>query len=147
MFFRANYNVWSIKENQFDERWSFEKKIKFLAQYGIMAPSCHNTQPWKFKVVNNCLEIYPDVSKKLLIADPVGRGLYISLGCCLENIIIASRHFGLSSLVDFEVSTNINCPAIKIIFKENHPSNADYSDLFPFISEHKMNKFDYFSNR
>lgn len=146
MFSFSNYNVWGLVENQFDSNWLIEEKIKFLIQYGVMAPSCHNTQPWKFKIVGDCLEIYADNTRMLPIADPAGRGLYISLGCCLENIIIASQHFGLSPDVNFSNPVNSDQPVIKIKFEIKN-SDSFHNELFSFISEHKMNKFDYLPNR
>lgn len=68
-------------------------KILFLLKYAIRAPSTHNSQPWKFNIRNQECRILYDLSKKLPITDKKGRDFYISLGCCIENIIMAAKAF------------------------------------------------------
>ena len=43
-----------------------------LAEHGILAPSPHNTQPWRVSLSENSLEIRPDHSRRL-VADVTGR--------------------------------------------------------------------------
>ncbi len=69
------------------------EKIKFLLKFAILAPSTHNSQPWVFKIKNNSCKIYINPDKKLNEADQTGRDLYISLGCCIENLISASKYY------------------------------------------------------
>lgn len=71
-----------------------------LIRYAIMAPSGHNTQPWKFRLQGNMIRIFPDASRKLPVVDPLDRELYISLGCALENLIIAAGHEGYRASVE-----------------------------------------------
>lgn len=70
-------------------------KIKFLLQYAVLAPSTHNSQPWLFKIGESSVKIYFDPSKQIIEADPIGRDLYISFGCCLANLELASRYFNV----------------------------------------------------
>jgi nitroreductase len=65
-----------------------------ILEYGIKAPSGHNTQPWKFKVNENGIEVYANFDKELPVVDGNHRELYISLGCAVENICIAADEFG-----------------------------------------------------
>ncbi len=67
--------------------------LKMIA-YGIEAPSGHNTQPWRFKVNENSIEVYPNFEKELPVVDQNHRELYISIGCAVENICIAASQFG-----------------------------------------------------
>lgn len=61
----------------------------------ILAPSGHNTQPWRFAVTDKGeLEVIPDFSRALRIADPKHREIYISLGCVLESIAIFAASKG-----------------------------------------------------
>ncbi len=78
-----------------------EDKIKFLLGYAILAPSTHNSQPWLFKVAESSCKIYYDAKKILPQADPKGRDLYISLGCAIENLIIAAKYFNLFPKADY----------------------------------------------
>lgn len=72
-----------------------------LLHYATMAPSGHNTQPWKFRVEDNLILIFPDLSRRLPVVDPLDRELYISLGCALENLVIAARHEGYRAQVGY----------------------------------------------
>jgi len=68
--------------------------IERILQSAILAPSSHNTQPWKFTVQHDEIHIFPDFARSLPVADPQYRELIISLGCALENLIVAARHEG-----------------------------------------------------
>jgi len=68
--------------------------IRYFVQYGVLAPSTHNTQPWRFEVDNNVLRITPDHARSLPQADPTTRNLFVSIGACIENIIVAAQAYG-----------------------------------------------------
>jgi nitroreductase len=50
-----------------------------------LAPSVHNTQPWRFVVRPALLELHADSDRQLRALDPTGRQLAISCGCALFN--------------------------------------------------------------
>jgi len=72
-----------------------------LIQNAIKAPSGHNTQPWKFRVAENAIIIYPDYERTLPVVDSDNHALFISLGCALENLIIAAQHFGFKTNITY----------------------------------------------
>ncbi len=72
-----------------------------LLRLAGLAPSGHNTQPWKFSVNKNVIRIFPDFTRKLPVVDQDNHALYISLGCALENLVIAARHMGLEAEVEY----------------------------------------------
>ena len=69
-------------------------QMRELVRYGTLAPSGHNTQPWKFAIRGNTIRVLPDYSRRLAVVDPQDRELWISLGCVLENLDIAARSVG-----------------------------------------------------
>jgi nitroreductase len=71
-----------------------------LAGYATLAPSPHNTQPWRFRVADGTLTISPDPSRALAVADPHGRALTISLGCSAMSALVAAAASGLSLNVE-----------------------------------------------
>ena len=73
--------------------------LRKLAEYGLKAPSGHNTQPWHFTVEDDHIEVHPDFSRALPVVDSDNHALYISLGCAVENIVIAATHYALRSTV------------------------------------------------
>ena len=97
----ASLEAWNIKESDFPINSSSEEKLTFLLNYAILAPSSHNSQPWKFNVTNDEILVFADKSRWLQVADADQRELYISLGCALENLIIAADHFGYNCSVAY----------------------------------------------
>ncbi|MHB8119435.1 MAG: Acg family FMN-binding oxidoreductase [Methanothrix sp.] len=97
----ASLDAWNIKESDFPSNDSAEEKLTFLLNYAILAPSSHNSQPWKFNVTKDSILVFADKSRSLQVADADQRELYISLGCALENLIIAADHFGYNSSVAY----------------------------------------------
>lgn len=72
-----------------------------LIEYAIKAPSGHNAQPWRFVVRDGGVEIRPDFKRKLPVCDPYDRELYISIGCALQNLLLAAGEKGYSHLCKF----------------------------------------------
>ena len=108
-------DVWEIKHQDFFLAKSSQDRIAFLLRYAILAPSTHNTQPWEFEVQRDCCRILLMTSKKLPIGDPKTRDLYISLGCCLENLIAAAKAFGVNAKVDL---SELRDDSIRVSFQD-----------------------------
>jgi hypothetical protein len=66
-----------------------------------LAANGHNTQPWRFAIKENAIEIHPDYTRRLPVVDPDDRELWISLGCALENLIVAARAAGYAPEVTY----------------------------------------------
>jgi nitroreductase len=64
------------------------------------APSVHNTQPWRWRVRDEALDLYADRSRQLLVADPDGRLLTISCGTALHHCRVALAAEGWTASVD-----------------------------------------------
>jgi len=75
--------------------------MECLVRAATLAASSHNTQPWTFVVGQNSIEIRPDKARQLLVLDPQGRELWISLGCALENLLIAAHAAGYATQVTY----------------------------------------------
>ena len=65
----------------------------------IMAPSSHNTQPWRFRIVDDALHLLIDPTRQLLAIDPDARQLVQSCGCALYNARVALRAMGYAGRV------------------------------------------------
>ena len=59
-----------------------------------LAPSLHNSQPWRFRIDGTAIEVYADRARQLQVLDPVGRELMISLGAAVFNLRVAIRREG-----------------------------------------------------
>ena len=92
---------WEIDEKSFPRDGTKSEKIRFLLGYAILAPSTFNTQPWRFMIREQELMVFADMERWLRISDADQRELYISVGCALENLLIAARHFGFASTISY----------------------------------------------
>jgi hypothetical protein len=80
------------------------RRIRQLVRCAVMAPSGHNTQPWFFRINANRIEILPDLSRRLPVADRDNRELFISLGAALQNILISASKFGFTTEYEIDES-------------------------------------------
>jgi nitroreductase len=69
-------------------------RLRELVRLATLAPSSHNTQPWRFQVEGDRVEVFADFDRWLRVADDDRRELYLSVGCALENLLVAAEHFG-----------------------------------------------------
>lgn len=85
----------------FPRIFPIQEQLRFLVRYGILAPSTRNTQPWRFRVEGSCIEILADLARAQPVADRDRRELYLSLGCTLENLLVAAEQFGFRHAVAY----------------------------------------------
>jgi nitroreductase len=64
------------------------------------APSVHNTQPWKFRISDNVIELHADRDRMLAHVDPAGRELVISCGAALFGLRLGFRQLGYLPAVE-----------------------------------------------
>ena len=72
---------------------------RFLITAAAQAPSVHNTQPWRFRVGPETVELWTDPRRKLR-ADPSGREMLISCGAALFGLRLAVRSLGYLPVTD-----------------------------------------------
>jgi hypothetical protein len=94
-------DVWDVSERDFPHASPIETQIGFLLRYAILAPSAKNSQPWAFAVDGDRVHLLADLRRSQRIGDPNRRELYISLGCALENLLVAAEHFGFGHAVSY----------------------------------------------
>jgi nitroreductase len=64
--------------------------LKDLIRYATLAPNGHNTQPWRFRLQKDGIEILADFSRRTPVVDPDDHHLFVSLGCAAENLSVAA---------------------------------------------------------
>ena len=139
----ASQEAWNIKESDFPSNSSAEEKLTFLLNYAILAPSSHNSQPWKLNVTNDSILVFADRSRRLQVADADQRELYISLGCALENLIVAADHFGYNSSVAY-FPGDMDLVAKVALKPAANPSNSSRDPrLFSAILSRQTNRNPY----
>lgn len=73
------------------------ERIRLLLKSAVLAPSSHNTQPWRFGITNNLISLYADRRRRLPVNDPDDRELTISCGCALMNLCVAAANEGFKA--------------------------------------------------
>jgi nitroreductase len=75
--------------------------IAELLRVATLAPSMHNTQPWRFRILRaeQTIELYADPSRMLKHSDPHGRAVHIACGAALFNLRLAVAVAGREPVV------------------------------------------------
>jgi hypothetical protein len=92
--------MWSIEERAYPTTGTDRDRFRFLISYAVLAPSAHNTQPWKFSLAGDTVDLRADRSRSLRETDPDNRELVIGCGAALLNLRLAIRHFGNRDCVE-----------------------------------------------
>lgn len=70
------------------------------AGVGGLAPSIHNTQPWRWRVNGDTLELYAEPTRQLPASDPGERMVLLGCGAALHHVRIALAAHGWRVEVD-----------------------------------------------
>ena len=131
---------WQIQGADFPQQGSRAEKLQFLLRYAILAPSSHNTQPWRFGIGENELRVYVDKSRWLKVADADQRELHVSLGCALENLLFAAEHFGYGHRVAYLPQESEDDLIATVILKpDGKPAAFRPPELFEAIIARRTN--------
>ena len=79
--------------------WS-DGDLAEIVACAVLAPSSHNTQPWRFRRRIGGIELLADRGRALPRNDPDDRELTISCGCALLNLRLAALRRGRSPEVE-----------------------------------------------
>ena len=154
---KANYQSWEVRPDDFYDQKTVSDQLRFLVQFAVLAPSSHNSQPWKFEVKEHQITIRPDMRRALPKSDINNRQLFISLGCALENILIAADYYGFATQVAYQESgATISLQSVRpepqqekdhLIFSipRRHTNRNPYEDQMPgedFLQRLKHNEMD-----
>ncbi|MEU5266847.1 hypothetical protein [Amycolatopsis sp. NPDC021455] len=69
-------------------------QVKSVIGAAVLAPSTHNTQPWRFRCTSAGLELHADPDRALPVADADRRELLLSCGAALFNLRAAIHALG-----------------------------------------------------
>jgi nitroreductase len=74
--------------------------LEVIARYAALAPSVHNTQPWRFVSDGDSLDVRAERNRQLGFLDPTGRQLHVSCGAAVEFAYLAVRDAGRACAVE-----------------------------------------------
>lgn len=112
--------------------------IKKIIEAANQAPSGGNSQPWRFKVSGDVIEVLALPEKDHPILNFRNRGTYVAHGALMENIDIAARHFGLEPKFELFPSEGIY---VRVTFIPL--VGAVSEDLFEMIPHRHSNRKPY----
>ncbi len=75
------------------------ESVHTVLSLATRAPSVHNTQPWRWRVGAESLQLYAERGLHLPSTDPDGRDLILSCGIALHHCVIALAALGWQSKV------------------------------------------------
>jgi len=91
--------------------------IAGVIRHATLAANSHNTQPWRFRVASDAIEILSDWSRRTPVVDPDDHHLFVSLGCAAANLAIAATASGRPGEVTIEGQT------VRYSFTNGRPSD------------------------
>ena len=76
-----------------------ERGLLAIVSAGVLAANPHNSQPWKFRLGDDAIEVHLDRGRALGPVDPFLRQMHIGIGCALENLVVSATAQGLSGTI------------------------------------------------
>jgi nitroreductase len=77
-----------------------EQALARCVRVAALAPSLHNSQPWRFRIADGVLDVFADRARQLEVLDPMGRELLISVGAAVLTLRLAIGALGRVPEVD-----------------------------------------------
>jgi nitroreductase len=74
-------------------------EVATVLEAAAMAPSVHNSQPWRFRVLADRIELHADFSRRLPATDPDDKELRLACGAALANLRISLEALGIRPTV------------------------------------------------
>jgi len=136
----ANLAGWDIAPSGFPRTASRAEQARFAVAYAILAPSSHNTQPWKFLVSDDEVLVCADRSRSLPVIDPYDRELVISCGAALFNLRVALARFALPSEIHLLPSSSDPDILARVAFAPGAAIPPGLAGLFDAIPRRRTNR-------
>jgi nitroreductase len=125
--------AWEVDERGLPHESPPAEQAMFLLRYAVLAPSTHNSQPWRFALDRPYeIGVYADKAHWLRISDPEQRELHVSVGCAIENLLVAADHFGFGTTVSYFPEPSNEYLVAVVTLKPGQTPALD-EDLFPAI--------------
>ncbi|MBN3751879.1 nitroreductase [Paraburkholderia sp. Tr-20389] len=135
MVHASSHSAWQIDETHFDRAGPLAEQLRFALQYAVLAPSNHNTQPWRFLIDGNTVQVCADRLRALPVVDPFDRELLFSCGAALFNLRVALSHFGLAYAITlFPSDADPDVVALVLVSNHGHRDMA-LAPLFDAITQ------------
>lgn len=145
-----------VDEHGFPHDNTDGEQFRFLLQYAVLAPSSHNTQPWKFQILPNGIAVFGDYTRRLPVVDPNNRELIMGVGAAVFNLRVAASRFGFGVRVSYNHSGASDLPLAFVELTRGSsgqkdvppvPGGVDIRELFAAIRERHTNRHPFLAAR
>ena len=114
--------------------------LRRAAKQATLAPSVHNSQPWRFVLEPERLTLLADRSRRLNALDPSGRQLVVSCGCALLNARVSLAADGITpDVVEFPEGVRSDTLAYLDV-RTPRAGAADLAAFAPLIGLRQTNR-------
>jgi nitroreductase len=110
-----------------------------------LAPSMHNSQPWRFRLRDDTIEIHVDPDRVPALGDPTWRGARIACGAALFNLRLALRAQELTPIVSVCPKPAAPTLVARVGAGEHRPANPEERELFAAIPKRHSNRYPFLS--
>lgn len=100
---------------------------RLLIRLATLAASNLNSQPWQFRIERDAIWILPDYARRMPVIDPDDSQLFHSLGCAVENLVLAAGAQGFDTEVSYSSASD------GIVVRLERSTWAKASDLYAAI--------------
>ncbi len=143
----ATTGVFSTGEGAPYEAWRTlprDGSPRALVAAAILGANPHNTQPWRFRLGTDGIDVVADRSRALPATDPAGSELVAGLGCAIENMAVAAAAAGSTATVVTH-PTNAGGALARVAIARGHTGEG--ADLFAAITRRHTNRGPYAVDR
>jgi hypothetical protein len=74
--------------------WRDATGVRATIAAAILAANAHNAQAWRFGLHDDHVDVFADPTRATGTIDPFERELHVSLGCAIENLVLAAEAEG-----------------------------------------------------
>jgi hypothetical protein len=107
-----------------------EPSLRDFVRFATLAPNSHNTQPWKFRLGTDAIDVLPDFSRRTPVVDPDDHHIYVTLGCAAENALIAGNASGRPAEASV-IAEGANGVAVKVSLGRGGQTDTELSNAIP----------------
>ncbi|RBY80809.1 nitroreductase [Blastococcus sp. TF02A-26] len=113
--------------------------LEDAADAARLAPSVHNTQPWRLVLHGDRLELHADRTRQLLTLDPVGRALAQSVGAALFNARVSLAASGWATAVE-RLPDPADPDLLAVVRLVEGPPDPELAALAPAVPRRRTNR-------
>jgi hypothetical protein len=115
-----------------------------LVGAAILAANAHDSQPWAFRVTPDQIDLFAAPERSIGAMDPLDREMYLSLGCALENLVLAAKAHGYRTAIRLMPTAGDPTHVASVALA---PGPSKQSDLYAAIPLRHTNRAAYRTDR